>query len=165
MLLPKFTDIKILGVIAVLLAIFFIALVSAYFLIMRIPNPNWVIELLYFTAVSTGFIAPIIAAQFVLYVSFVANEDKLPKIKDVWLANKGIKLPVFIGFSTVMLVCFMIVVSLLRYLTEVATVGNWFVAIIVEFLYTMVMLAIVAIYANYSSMQRKFLFERNSNAE
>lgn len=160
-LVPNKSDLKIYGVLMLFSLSMLIALISGFLLFVREPNPNWIIELLYFTVVSVGFFAPAFATPLLSYASFVIEGEKLPSIKELWHASCHRIVLVFISFVSVILISFLVSGSVMRYFMQLSLLDNIFVVVIAEFLYNIVIMFIVSVYMNYCYMQKKFLFERN----
>lgn len=160
-LVPNKADLKLFGVILIFFVSIFIALASGFFLFTRVPNPDWKIELAYFTFVSMGFFAPFFATPVLSYVSFAAEEEKMPSVKQLWQVSKGKRVLLFISFVSVILLTFFVSSSALQYLMQLAREGNIFVVVIADFLYNIVLMFVATIYINYCCMQKKFLFERS----
>lgn len=158
---PKWTDLKIYGVIILYFLSICIALGSGFLLFIRVPNPDWRIEMLYFAVVSVGFFAPMFATPILSYIGFVAEGKSLPKIKDLWQSAKGNIVLIFVSFVSVVLIGFLASNTLLRYFMEIGNNGNIFVVVIAEFLYNMIVMFIATIFASYCYIQKKFLFERD----
>ena len=160
-ILPQMTDVKLFGV----LGLFFVALLIACgvgaVLFVREPNPNWKIELIYFSLISIGFLAPIFAMPLLSFIAFVAEKTKIPTIKELWNVSKGKFTVMFISFVSVVLFSFLLMSFGLRYFVQLAVDGNIFVIVIAEFLYNIVLMFIASIFTNYCYIQKKFLFERS----
>ena len=160
-LLPNTADLKLYALMIVFLATLFVAMLSGFILFTRNPNPDWKIELLFFTVVSVGFFVPMFATPIISYMAFIAGGDKLPKIKETWQQSKGKIASIFISFMGVVLIGFLISSNILRYFVQLSNEGNIFVVVIVEFLYNITLIFVATICINYSYMQKKFLFERS----
>lgn len=160
-LVPNKTDLKLYGVLILFSLSIIIALTSGFLLFTRVPNPDWKIELMYFTVVSVGFFAPMFATPLLSYASFVIKEDKLPSVKELWQASRHRIVLIFISFVSVVLVSFLASGSVLRYFMQLSMLDNIFVVVIAEFLYNIVIMFIISVYMNYCYMQKKFMFERN----
>ena len=160
-MIPEITDFKLYGAFLVMILSIFVAVVSGFFLFIRVPNPDYRIELLYFSFVSLGFFVPMIAVQLVSYLPLITEGQKLPSIKDVW--KKGAENRAFVVMSVFcfLMFNFLFVSSFLRYLTQIAVSNGVFVVVITDFLYNMVMLLLTAVFANYCYLQKNILFERD----
>lgn len=160
-LLPNKTDVKLFGVAMLYGLSIFIALASGFLLFIRVPNPNWIIELLFFTVVSLGFFVPAVASPLLSYASFVVEGEKLPSIKELWQTSRNKIIMIFMSFVSIILINFMLTTSVLRYFMQLSMVENIFVVVIAEFLYNILLMLVVSVYMCYCYMQKKFLFERN----
>lgn len=160
-IVPNKTDLKAYGAVLVFFVSIAIAVTSGYFLYIRVPNPDWRIEILYFSFVSIGFLAPIMAIQFMPYLSFIIEEKNLPSLKDMWKTISGNRVFVFISVFCSFIFNFLILSAFLRYLISMALSGGFFVVVITDFLYNMVLMLFAAIFMNYCYLQKNILFERN----
>ena len=160
-LLPNKTDLKLYAFALLFTLSIFIALGAGFLLYKRVPNPDWKIELIYFSIVSIGFFAPMFATPLLSYATFAIEDEKLPSIKELWQASRQRIVLIFISFVSVMLISFLASSSVLRYFLQLSMVDNIFVVVIAEFLYNIVIMFIVSVYMNYCYMQKKILFERD----
>ncbi len=160
-ILPKKSDFKMFGILCVYFVSLFIALGAGFLLFIREPNPDWRIEIIYFAFVSIGFFAPVFVTPLLSYISFAAEEVKMPKIKELWEVSKGKFAVIFMSFISVVLVSFLLMSAGMRYLVQISITGNIFVVVIAEFLYNIILMFIASIFINYCHMQKKFLFERS----
>lgn len=160
-LIPSFADLKIYGVILLFILFVFIAVGAGYILLIRVPNPDWRIEILYFSIVSIGFFAPVIATPILSLNGFVAEGEKLPSLRNLWQQAKGNMVMVFISFVSVAIISFLAANSLFRYFMQIASIGNMFVVVMAEFFYNMMVMFLATIFISYCYTLKKFLFERD----
>jgi hypothetical protein len=160
-ILPQMLDVKIYGVLALFFVSVLIAMLSGFILFVKEPNPNWVIELSFFSLMFLGLFVPLIALPVLSYIPFVLENTKLPKIKDLWRSAKGNYLVIMVSFGFILTGNFLIMLSVTNYFIQVSADGNVFVIVMAEFLYNMILMFIMSVYTNYCYMQKKFLFERS----
>ncbi len=163
-IIPQLADAKVLGLFGVYFLTLVIAGISAYLLIVRAPNPDWKIELGYFTLVSLGFFAPLLTLRFASYIAFAASGEPLPSIKTLWQKTAG---NTFIILAGVMILVFF-GLFLSQYLLRAFTttqVNAFYIVLGCEFLSNIVALFITACFTNYCYLQKMFLFERNDNGK
>lgn len=160
-ILPKKNDVKIFGVLFLFFISICIATGSSFLLFIREPNPDWKIEIIYFAVVSIGFFVPMFAVPLLSLISFAAEGVKIPKFKELAAVSKGKILGMFLSFIGVVMISFLLMLSGMRYLVQISIDGNFFVVVIAEFLYNIILMFIASIFINYCYMQKKFLFERS----
>lgn len=160
MLKPIIDDLKIYGVIFAFLLSIFVALGAGFLLFIRVPNPDWKIEIMYFSVVSVGFFVPFFATPILSYIGFVAEGKKLPSIKELWQNVKGNITLLFISFFSVGVFSFLAANIPLRYFLQMGYSENIFIVVIAEFFYNIIIMFLATIFMNYCYSQKKFLFER-----
>lgn len=163
LLKPQMADLKIAGGFAVYFISLLIALTSFYLLLQRVPNPDWRIELAYFTVVSLGFFAPLLALRFVVYFAFWAANEKLPGLGTVWqkTSNRGFML--FGGIVLLLLIAMFLLQSLMASLSQFDGNISLFTIIGSEYISNIAAVFIAASFINYCYLQKIFLFERTEN--
>ena len=164
-LTPKKSDIKILGLFFFFSLAIFIAAGSAYLLYVREPNPDWRIEMLYFTVVSLGFLFPFFVLRFFSYIAFAALDAPLPSLKEIWKKTQG-SFFVMLSNLLILLVLGLFISSYALYHIVTTNDSNQFLIVFGgEYLSYMVSLLIAACFANYCYLQKKYLFERNEDGK
>ena len=141
------------------IATYFLPFVSLYLLVIRVPNPNWVVETVYFAVVSIGFIIPFLMMRFYSYIAFFAEGEKIPKVKDLWIltSGNGIKIlfSMLLIFILVVFILFQFYVNFMKSVDE----NVIYVGIISTFLYNFVMLMVFSIFINHCAMQKQIIFK------
>ena len=160
MLKPSMMDLKIYGVIIAFFLSILVALGSGFLLFIRVPNPDWKIEVMYFAVVSVGFFVPLFATPILSYIGFIAEGEKLPSIKELWQQSKGNITLLFISFFSVGIFSFLASNIPLRYFMQMGTSENIFAVVISEFFYNMIVMFLATMFINYCNVQKKYLFER-----
>lgn len=99
---------KIYAVILVFLVINALPAFSSFALFIRTPNPNWLLELAYFTFISLGFVAPFVLMRF--YGGFGAILEGQPtSLGNFWILTRGYAYKIILSaafFYTLILVLF-----------------------------------------------------------
>ena len=114
-ILPNKTDLRLFVFVLFIFATITVAFISGFFLFYRNPNPDYRIELLYFSFVSLGFFVPIIGIQFISYIPIIAEGSPLPKPKEIWKKISGQRGFVIMSILSVLLISFLILSSGLNY--------------------------------------------------
>lgn len=157
LLTPQKLDAKASATYLVYLLLNLISLFSAYLLYVRVPNPDWRIELSYFAVVAIGFLVPFVLLRFYSLLAFVLSAEKLPSLKYIWqkTQNNGLRLVFSFGLMFCMLIFSLnAVVNNFRL---VALENTIYISLIAEYLFNLVMLVNMAFFVNYCYLQKKFL--------
>ena len=161
---PRWTDLKIAGG---FLAYFFTLAVAAgsfYLLIVRVPNPDWRIEWAYFTVVSLGFFAPLLALRFSVYFAFIAAAEKCPSPVEIWRKTRGNGFALLGGIVFLLLVSLFLAQALLGSSVR-AEAPSFLAALGSEYLSNIAVIFVAACFINYCYLQKTFLFGKDENGK
>lgn len=165
LLRPQKADLRCFLMIAGFILVNMIAILSAYLLYVRVPNPDWRIELIYFTVVGLGFLAPFVAMRFYSLLAFVLGGEQLPPLSAVWQRTSGNTFRILLSLT---LIFFIAVFGLFAFMNNFRLVENknaLYISFIVEYLYNLVVLLIAVFFVNHCALQKIFLFERNNHGQ
>ena len=141
-------------------------LISLYLLYVRVPNPDWRIEITYFAVVSVGFIVPFILMRFYSFPAFILAGEKLPSIKEVWAKTSGNTFRIIVSVSLLVLISGMVLLSVYSNFKLVAAENTFYINTMVQLIYELVYFAIVMFWVNYFYTQKIYLFEKvNDNGK
>ncbi len=135
-----------------LLASFGVGCLAGYLLIIRVPNPNWKIELGYFTIVSTIFLVPIMATRFYGLIAISAKGKIFPSMLQVWKATSGQVMKILFALF-VLLVLLIFVIG--NYSLSFRYNGNGnpvIFSLISEFGFEMIILLFLALFAGHCTI-------------
>ena len=164
--IPGWAELKIMGVSLFYVLALGVALLAAYLLYVRVPNPNWKIELAYFTAVAWGLLVPLVALRFLCWYAFAAGDEKLPSFKIVWKKTAGNWFLIMSGIVLVLILGLTLSLSMFRNYVTTAYFNRIYVVFAGEYLTQMVSLFMNACFMSYCYLQKKFLFdERTENGK
>lgn len=159
---PTSRDVKITGLFLSYILTFVIAGISFYMLLKRVPNPNWKIELCYFTVVSLGFLAPILGLKFLSYFAYAAEGIALPSPKIIWRKTAQNMLPIISFFCIFLMIIIFFVQTSIRFTFVVNP--KIYHAIVTEYLSTMILFLVIACFMNYCYIQKN-IFEKENTDE
>ncbi len=150
MLTITFQDWKVLIYILIVLLFLILPFISVIILSYRDPNPNWIIESMFFAFVSIGMWLPFVALRFCGLFSYAFNDKKCPSFKTIWQYTSGNMLKIIM--STFIVCVFNILLffyfnSLIDKIIEYDTTIS---VIISEFLYNILFLLMVLIFSGIS---------------
>ncbi len=163
MVLPQKTDIKLLGVIMIFIATLSFAIISGYLLIIRVPNPNWKIEIAYFAVVSLGFLVPLFALRFFSCLSFVAENKKMPKLSLLWVKSSGNMFILILGAIFLMFVTIFLLSAIAQNIIFGDNPNGYIMAIGSEYIFNMATTLVWSLIMNYSITQKQILFAGDDN--
>ena len=164
MLMPRMADLKIMGLSLTYVLSLVVAIAAAYMLYVRVPNPNWKIELLYFAVVSLGFFVPFFALRFLSWFAFAAEDEKLPGWKIIWHKTADNNLLIILSIALIITIGLFLSITLLNNFL-VSDTYTFYMAWCGEYLAHMVTLFMVACFMSYCRLQKIFLFERNDDGK
>ena len=155
-------DFKAIALMCLFMIINILPLFALMLLIIRVPNPNWLLELGYFTAVAWLFLVPLIALRFYSLLAFALEQKKLPSLKEVWHNTSGNNLKLLLSAGTIVflaLFIFMQYYATMMQLTNITT----FDLIIAEFEYNILVTMFAILYINFCHTQKLELFKGETN--
>ena len=159
-------DMKVFGAALFFFALNLLPLISLYLLYVRVPNPDWRIEITYFAVVSVGFIVPFILMRFYSFPAFILAGEKLPSIKEVWAKTSGNTFRIIVSVSLLVLISGMVLLSVYSNFKLVAAENTFYINTMVQLIYELVYFAIVMFWVNYFYTQKIYLFEKvNDNGK
>lgn len=161
--IPQRADLKIFALFFIFFATIVVAVTSAYFLYIRVPNPDWRIELAYFGVVGLGFFVPLIALRFLVYFAYAAINAPFPTLKAVWQKTSGNGFALLAGFILLMMVGLLCTFSVSQRLLMLQVVDPFYIAVGADYLADMLLLLVAACFMNYCYIQYQTLSEQNSS--
>lgn len=156
-------DLKIFFGFLLFIVLNLVPLLSLYILYIRVPNPDWVVEITFFAIVSLGFVVPFIVMRFYSVLAFIISGEKIPTLKDVWDRSEGNMVRLLVAiFFIVLLAGFAFMNFFFNF--KAAAVGNeFYIGIISELLYNVIVMLLFALVVNHCYVQKEILFGGNQN--
>lgn len=164
-MLPRRSDFRFFGLLLVFVLLSMISVLSLYMLYIRVPNPDWRIEIIYFAVVSLGFFVPFILMRFYSLFAFSVAGEARPPLSAIWDRSRGSTLRIMFSLT---LLFFISVFLLFGFLNNFRLVDNknvFYVNFFVEYLYNLMLLMIAAFFINHCYLQKFFLFGRNNDGQ
>lgn len=161
-LTPSKKDFKLLGLLGLYVLTLVVALVCMYVLYVRVPNPNWKIEIVFFTLVSIGFIVPIFALKFSSYAATIALGEKMISPKLLWQKTSGNFTAILGGAAVIMLIYLLVMSQIIQFSTEAGSVISFLQTVIVEYIINFFKMIIIALIMNFCYIQHKILWGDNN---
>lgn len=160
---PSLRDFKLLGLLGLYILTLAIAILCFYLLYIRVPNPNWKIEITYFAIISIGFIIPLLALKFSSYVAAAALGEKLVSPKIIWQKTSGNFMLILGGITLIGFLYLIIMLQASRFILLAGEVSSFLQALITEYIINLLKIIIVALLMNFCYIQHKLMFGSDKN--
>lgn len=142
-----------------LLLLNFIPMISFYLLSIRVPNPDWRVEIVYFAIVSVGFLVPFAVLRFYSVLGFIAAGEKIPPLKEIWLKSRGNTLKILLSLFLIFILLLLVLNNFYGNVNVKAEGSLIFAAVSSEFFYNLFFLIILVLWVNHCCLQKKYLFD------
>ena len=155
---PTKQDIKVFAAFFMFMLLNAISLFSYFLLAIRVPNPDWRIELTYFGFVSIGFLVPFILTRFYSIIAFILSKEKVPSVMNIWKKSSGNGLRVLLSLVLYFMCC---VFSLSAYIHSInipSMENSFFFIFAGEYFFNFIILLLVSVFVNLCYLQKYFLF-------
>lgn len=157
--------IKMIGALLIFLIVSLIPLLSFYMLYIRIPNPDWRIEITYFAVVSIGFFAPFVAMKFYSIFAFVASGEDIPPLKLIWAKNSGNMLKMIMAIFMIFIMVVFVVLGFFNNFKDISGYNQHYLGFVAEFLHYIIFYIIASIMFNHCLVQKTILFKGPDNEQ
>ena len=154
---PQKQDIKSFLAIICFIIINSVAGLSWYLLQERVPNPDWRIELMYFGFIGSGILVPFICLRFYSILADVWNGNKLPSLWKVWKMSRGNGFRLIVSLATWFAVFVVLVSTIISKIGYWATNISFFKLALGEFLFSIIIMAVISFWVNNSAIQKYIL--------
>lgn len=156
--------IKSIGVAALFMIINILPAFALLILMFRVPNPDWRIELAFFTSVAWVFLLPLLAVRFYSVLGFCFAGEKIPPLKAVWKNTSGNMLKLLLSVA---MIVFLALFVFLQYYGVIQGLNDYGVgtAIMAEYEYDVLVVIFTALCTNYCYTQKELLFEGDRNEQ
>lgn len=132
-----------------------IPFISALLLVVRVPNPNWKIELSYFTIVSLGFLLPIILMRFYgLFAQILAQKKKGIYAK-LWENTSGFTMKIIFSCFLMFMINLIIILAVIGILKGQANIPAQLYNMFSEIIFAIAYYFIIVLFTNFCEVQRQ----------
>lgn len=156
---------KLAGLLVLIILLNFLPMISGWILYMRVPNPDWRIEILFFAVMSIGFVIPFIVMRFYSIVPFVIYGEKVPPLKEIWYKTVGDLLVILLSLFLIFIVAVFVLGNLYSNFQTVAAGSSFYINFASEFIYNVIVLFIFTVVINNFCLQQQFLFTDNGETK
>lgn len=160
---PRKADFRLCVTLIVFILLNLISALSFYLLYIRVPNPDWRLEVIYFGFVSIGFLVPFILIRFYSVFAFVMEGEPLPPLSCIWKRSRSNTLKILLSLS---LIFFFAVFSFFAFINEFKLVevkNAFYISFMAEYLYNLLFLLMTVFFADHCYLQKYFMFGRISD--
>lgn len=163
--LPDKRSLRVSLLIVVFILLNAMPLVSGFILYIRVPNPDWRVEIAFFAVVSLGFLVPFALLRFYSLFAFMIYGNPLPNLRELWLRNSGNNMNLLGGLFVIVILAALIFSNLFRNFELVAYGASFYIGFVSEFLYNLFYLFIVVLLINYCCIQQQLLYGEKDGTE
>lgn len=139
------------------------SVLSGYLLIIRVPNPDWRIELTYFGFVSIGFLLPFILLRLYSIFADIWSGHKPSSLLNIWKLSRGNSLRLIISASMQMFLFIFSLSATTSYAGSLASEASILSIIVMEYIFCFVLLISVSLFINFCAIQQHYLNLENSD--
>ena len=148
---------RFFGVLLAFLLINILPAFALYFMIVRVPNPIWQIEILYFVFMSLGFVIPFVLLRFYRNIALFVLDEPYLGLKETYVKTNFKCSRIFLSFSIVLTMClvlFLVVnANLKAYIFEPLMVYNF----VSEYIFEAAVLVVATLIFNFITVQKEVL--------
>lgn len=164
MLNPLRKTAKFFGLSLIFIFLFSIPFISFFILMLRIPNPDWRIEICFFAVVSLGFLVPFAAIRFLSLFAFVLNGEQMPPLGRIWLQSRGNVLLILLSLFLILVGNLFFWSAFRQSFAGTATADSFTSALFVEFFNSFFSLMFFTLLLNHCFLQKSCLDKASENA-
>ena len=161
--IPTILELKAIAFLLVIIASGAVPLLSIYLLMIRVPDPDWIIETIYFGFVSIGFLFPFAVMRFYSIFSFILEGEKIPPLKNIWTLTTGNGLKIVLSIFTILAFTIFYIAHFKANFIVYANSTAFYIVLILEYLYNFSILTIFSFFINHCHTQREILFGGKQN--
>ncbi len=136
---------------------------SWYKLMVRVPNPDWRIELAYFAVVALGFLVPFILLRFYSIFALIWSGEKIPSLWQTWLKTRGNALRLIFSLTLWFFLFIFSLSAVSANFTIAAQDNSFYIILVGEYVFNFVVLILMSFFVNFCGLQNLFLTEGNEN--
>lgn len=160
---PDKRDLRVFGIFLCYGLTLLAAALSFYLLYIRVPNPDWRIEIIYFTAVAWGLLLPVVVMRLSCYLAAAAMKTKLPKLSEVWNKTSGNSGKILGGVAILVFVGLFVLTQLTSFVEQSGEIVSSLQAWSIEYIFNFIKLSGIALLINFCYVQYNLLFRSDEN--
>lgn len=148
---------KFFGVFLVFLFLNSLPAFALYLLIVRVPNPIWQIELLFFLVVSLGFVVPFVLLRFYRNMALYIAGEPCFDLKQTYVKTNFKCSKIFVAFSIVLALCLFFFLTVNANLKMHVFEPYGMYNILAEFIFEFALCIVLAVGLNFLMVQKEIL--------
>lgn len=156
--LPDRRSLRLSLLILVFLLLNSMPILSGYILYVRVPNPDWRVEMFFFAVVSVGFLVPFALLRFYSLIAFAVYGNPFPNLRELWVRNSGNNLNLLGGLFLIIIFASLVFSNLFRNFELASYDATLYLSFAAEFLYDFFYLLIVILLVNYCCIQQQLIY-------
>lgn len=164
-LLPNSRDIKTFGAVILFALLNLLSVLSFYLLYIRVPNPDWRIEIIYFGVVSIGFLVPFFLIRFYSVLAFILSGEPVPPLTCIWKRGSGNTLKILLSLSLIFFITIFALFAFMNNFRLVDVKNAVYIITSAEYFYNLLILLLMVFFVNHCYMQKTFLFEGKQDGQ
>lgn len=129
-----------------------------YFILVRVPNPVWQIEILYFLFMSLGFLIPFILLRFYTNIALFISDLPYLNIKEIYEKTNFKSTKIFFAFSLVLAFCLFFFLTINGNLKTHIFEPLFLYNIVAEYIFECAILVVATCMLNFIMVQKE-IFE------
>lgn len=159
------TELKTFATMIIFILLSLVSALSLYLLIVRVPNPDYRIELVYFAVVSLGFLVPFLLIRFYSIFGFVMGGEPVPSLRLIWDKSSGNMLRLLCSIALLFVISIFMLFGFMNNFKLAAARNAVYISWIVEYFYNLMLLLMLAFFVNHCWLQQIYLFGRKDNGQ
>ncbi len=152
-------NIKTFAIFMLFMLLNLLPIVSGLILFFRKPNPIWQIELLFFTVVSVGFLAPFVLMRFYSYFASFFNGNSQNIIKKIWQKTQGYNTKISFTCIFVFLIDLILILTARGIFAKTVSFPAEIYNMLAEFVMAFVTYTIVILFVNFMEVQKQIFLD------
>lgn len=132
-------------------------LLSFYLLYIRVPNPDWVVEITYFAVVSVGFLVPFVLMRFYALLAVFLNGGQKVSPAWLWARSKGNNLGIILSLFMIIIVILFVLVYFQHGIARIEPAYADWSGTAAEYFYNLLLLMLISLVINNCQVQKEYL--------
>ncbi|MDR1693993.1 MAG: hypothetical protein LBR70_02210 [Lactobacillaceae bacterium] len=151
-------NLKVLGGFFVFILLNLVPFFSMYALIKRVPNPNWIIESVFFGCMFIGFIVPFIVLRFYGVFGYFIETGKVYSLRTILRLTRGNGLRLLLSLFFIVLFSVLFIANYFANFRVIFDSSSiWISAAASEFVYNIIILIAIGLMVGNMRVQRSIL--------
>ena len=146
-------SLKLAAVFLFLIFLNFAPVLSSWVLYLRTPNPDWRVELIFFTFVSIGFLIPFFLVKIYPFLSAMITAEKEVSLRQVWHKTDGNFIKILLNYMIIFVIAMLLYGNLQSTIRAYSGEYGYLTVLMSEFMYNFAAILIFAFFINNINYQ------------